>query len=225
MVKSLVNQYLLLSVSKGKGPDSFFSTEIMAMIVTLGLYELEKNEIIKITTEKQNATIAIKSELTEDLQYLEHLYKAIVDSEKKNLLDLFRILVLDIKGKYYDRLSRDLIEKLKSEGALKEELSKSIFGIEKRQYIANGDIVDETLRKVKSEIFNENSNDVEILILSKILVKTGLIYELYNKNDYKSIKERIKDLEKNIDPNVLYILNYIDELYAFIAAIITSTVN
>ncbi|QSX06908.1 hypothetical protein JYG23_05535 [Sedimentibacter sp. zth1] len=225
---AITNQFLLLSINKERNPDSLFNQATIVALMSLGLYELEKNKVIEVLNgdgDKSDLAFSIIKPLPDNLKYLSIIYQVLLDSKKKTVAEVTSMFFLNFKKQYFDNFSKNLISDLVNEGVLQEYKKAGMFGIEKSKFKVNQASVEEIISKIKSNVFEEKVKDYDMIILARLLDKTDLIYQYFPNKECKIIKEKVTNAMENSDNIVvLRTLKTIDNLFCIILAIITTVI-
>ena len=182
MTDNNVIRYAVLAISAHKDT-AVFQQDYLAGLAALGLYELERQGAISW----EEKSVYIVREPLKVPDYLRPLCEAIGSSNGRTIESvLFTMFTKFIKD-YVAQVEAYLIES----GMVIEKTVKNRLGIERRQLEVNGDYAEMCKTYVLS-LCSDVTSEPYKLILVKTLVKTGLIYECFNKQEAKSIKEAVE---------------------------------
>lgn len=242
----VTSQFLLLSINKGINPDSFYNQDMIVSLITLGIYELKKENIIKLNYCKskdinnsmkdrfsQDIDISIVNTLLPKLQHLKVLYEIINKSTKKTITDILSIFFIDFSENYFEKYSNDIKNVLTSNSYMMEQKKRGLFGIEKSSFKINDSMfdklkhdLDNIIYSISVDNYHDLDTDYENSILLILLVRTDLYYYYYSNKECKIIKEKVdkiitsNDLYK--DKYIIKLLQTIDGIYSFaLAAVVT----
>lgn len=220
--KSLTNNFTLLSMYKKKYLDSLLAYDMLAAVISSGIYDLEKNNIIKIADGNEKKTndkkIDIISVLPEELNYLNQLYTAIEDSKNKTIHEVALQFVEDLFTHKYENYSKDIVENLIMNKVIEEKKKKGLLGIEKSIYSFAEEKIENLINSLHDELLDGKGTDEELLLLAHLLDKTGSLVEYFSKDEVKKIKENIKKY-MNQASVVLETLTVINQIFLYIIAL------
>lgn len=228
MLSSLVCQYVLLSIYKKKLLMNTLDMNNFGAILSLGLYELKKNDVIEETYDGKiikKLIFSLKSDLPEDLSYLNQIYEAINGADKKTINDIILAFYINQSGGRYSQLINDITEYLLKKGYLVEETKKGFLNKTKKVLKANEECVVNTLDNIVAGISQETVME-DIIVFAEVLRKSGLLYSCFTKEQIKAINQKLNnEKNKTLDENVYNTLKAIDIIYAIIVSFLTTSTN
>ena len=182
MIRSNVIRFALLAVSANKN-DAFFQQDYQAGLVALGLYELQAQKAI---VWNEDAMCHISEGQPVESAYLRPLYEAIQQSSSKTLDSI----LFTVFTQYVTDYTGAVESYLKQKHLVSETVKKGRFGIANKKLEAEQAYVDES----RADILALCSGNVAPAqwVLAKVLLKTGLIYDCFDKQEVESIKEKLQ---------------------------------
>ncbi|MDS0525674.1 GPP34 family phosphoprotein [Clostridium sp. SHJSY1] len=211
MNKSVTKQYALLVMNKRFNINSFLVRDFLVATIAAGLFELEKNKVLKVEYSKNNITFSIQKKLPDKLNYLSEIYNVILDCHEKTLYDVIKLFNMESNRRYSENYVQGLTHSMVKSGVLSETKKNKLFGKEKTSYVVNKETVNEIIKYIRETFLYDKSDDEECCILSILLNRTGLLKSYFGKDEADIIVNKIKKLIKG-DYGLTTIIRGLDDL-------------
>lgn len=212
---SITQEYLLCAFNEnGK---LYVGTQSKAICFIAGaLLELNSDCYVKI----QDKKIVVEAELEKD-HYLYPMYNFIKNSKAKTVKNIASSYIFSLTSKNFYELIDSVGQSLVAENCVKELCKTSIFGKEKHYYIPNKETIDYIVQKIRAELLENGNLDDEVIALTCLLNKSGLLKQYFSKYESQQLQDRLKEM-KNSAPNMV-IKDMLDYIEAITVAIVISS--
>lgn len=227
MDTSVTCKFVLLAINKGNYLDTIMDYGLFGGTFSLGLYELEKNGVLEITHDdswKDDILLSLKGKLPENLKYLSQLYEVVNSSAKKTISDIFYTLCFDITGKFNKQYLADIVSHLTEQGDLNQEIKTGFLKKERTVFSAVEERVKKIIENIRWNISAEDKN-CDMIVLSKVLQKTGLLNHYFSKEESNRIKNELDhEINKSSGDIINNTIKAMDSMFGIIMAAISTTV-
>jgi len=211
--------YLCAINSKGKIP-MLKETEISACLMTGGILELLDHGCLR---KAEKDKLVVVKELSDKLSHFSSIHETVAAFKKpKNIKALTNEYIFGLTPKIND-LVRDIGASLAKDGYTeillpKSRISKSI------RYRPKADATTRVIEKVRAEFLEEGIIDDEVICLTALLIKSGLIKDYFSKVEGDRLKARIKEIRESVAyATIKEVLDYIDLLIAVVVTAMAAT--
>lgn len=214
MITSNVMRYALLAASVNK-QNQVFQSNYLAGLVALGLYELE--ECGSLTCEGERCVLG--QPVPEERSYLAGLYQAIGSEQEPSMRGILEIMLKQGAREF----SQQVNQWMERQGWVVVTKKKGLFGVESQHMEADAAEVADDKRFVLAVTTGELVT-AEQLILAQVLLKTELLYECFDRQEAKAVKNGLLSAAEQVDSGSLKLLETIDQAVCLALAAVATIV-
>ncbi len=212
---SYTQEFYLCAVNeKGRIP-LLKETEISACMMVGGILELLDHGYLQ-KTEKDK--LMIVKELTDELSYYRSIYDTVASFKKpKNIKALTNEYIFGFTSKI-NSLLKDIGASLIAGGYVEMVVPKTRLSKSPR-YRPKAEATTKVIEKVRAEFLEEGTIDDEVICLTALLIKSGLIKDYFSKVEGDKLKARIKEIRESLAYSTIKeVIDYIDLTIAIVVA-------
>lgn len=193
MELSVTEQFVLLKVANSnleKSKKIKFADRNIITIISIMVEFILKN---KVYINKNKEVILKDSKLT-GLEYEDEVLKILQSKKERKIekwIDYFTIHS-NLTVKIFDSVVKSIVKK----NAINIELNS-------KKYIDNKDISTYLIKKIKTEFLEEAQVNEEIMYLATLLETDRSLEIYFSKDEYKCIKDKMREINEKVDNNVL----------------------
>lgn len=201
MMNSNVMRYALLAVSVNK-QNHLFQSNYLAGLVALGLYELE--ECGSLTWDGERCVLG--QPVPEERAYLAGLYQSIAGAADQSMRGLLVMMLKQGAQAFSDQVNQWMVD----QGWVTATTKKGLFGVESQRLEADPQEV-AAVKQFALAVTTGQPVTAAQLTLAQVLLKTGLLYECFDRQESKAVKTGLVSAAEQADSVSLKLLETIDQ--------------
>lgn len=214
MVTSNVMRYALLAASINK-QNHLFQSNYLAGLVALGLYELEACGSLNWNEDR----CVLGQPVPEDRAYLAGLYQSIAGEADHSMRGLLGMMLKKGVQAFSDQVDQWMVD----QGWVTATTKKGLFGVESQRL----EVDPQEVAAVKQFVLAVTTGQpvtAEQLTLAQVLLKTELLYECFDRQEAKAVKNGLASAAERVDSGSLKLLETIDQAVVWALAVMATVV-
>lgn len=228
---TVTDSLLVLALDQGKQNIlSALNLDIFTAALTSVMAELDTAGIISFNGLRENpleptAEVSILGDLPAEYASCKAVYEAIVDSKHKTIEEILSPFIFSINDKLAKQFVEERITRLKTLEVIDETTSKNLLGIKSTKFSAKSDAVEQIVSELRRELLGQEPVSDAVIVLTRLLDKTGLLKHYFSAHDQDKLKQRIDESIQELEGQAAgEILKRIDDLQTFILLLISAMV-
>ena len=201
MMNSNVMRYALLAASVNK-QNHLFQSNYLAGLVALGLYELE--ECGSLTWDGERCVLG--QPVPEERAYLAGLYQSIAGAADQSMRGLLVMMLKQGAQAFSDQVNQWMVD----QGWVTSTTKKGLFGVESQRLEADPQEV-AAVKQFALAVTTGQPVTAGQLTLAQVLLKTGLLYGGFERQEAKAVKTGLVSAAEQADSVSLKLLETIDQ--------------
>lgn len=205
---TISQEYFICAVNE-KGILSSSNAKAVACLVASGLFEMQLEECIRIDDKK----ISVCAELPNNLYYLKPLYDIINQPKPIKIETIVKTHAFSLGDKKLQELINSITIALKEKNMV-VPVKVGLFGT-KENYAPKKEIVKNVIEKIRSELLENGEVSEDVIILTSLLDKAGLLKEYFSKFEQQELCSRLDEI-RNSESGIIVkqMITHIDMLMA-----------